>query len=240
MKLFKGILAFISLLGLALSLNAMEIESKQNGYEGACVGCCKSRVKSKVEENIIDSLNLLNSILSVSLISTITKNNWYIRTHTSLFTKGNDNFSDASLNHEGISVGYRMNNLRGEVEGNYHSQKTIRPLLGINGILTNYNLMFNGYCHFNSIGIINSYVGLGLGLSNTQIVDKLSNSKSKMKGLASQIILGAGYPIADKVDLSLEYRAISQGDLEKKHSSGEKERVYTTKSHLVVALSYNF
>jgi opacity protein-like surface antigen len=180
-------------------------------------------------KGILTFITLLALPLSANAEETKTKENWYVGATSSLITSGSDDFTTDAFTNGSVSVGYRLNSLSAEIEGNYQKANTSFSYYREERL----NIMLNGYYHFENTSSVTPYVGLGLGLGST---GNVINKGFKNQSLASQIMLGASHSISNSVDLSLEYRRVYSGmyiiENGKKHS--------THTNNLVLGLNYNF
>lgn len=114
-----------------------------------------------------------------------------------------------------LSAGYGWDN-GCRVEGEYsyrHNDLDHVKFLGqkfpVKGSTQSHSYMVNGFYDYSIDNcLITPFVGAGIGYANQSAVffDKNSVESGHARGFAYQVIVGAAYPIADKIDLSAEYR----------------------------------
>jgi opacity protein-like surface antigen len=119
----------------------------------------------------------------------------------------------------GAAVGYKLNNMRLEVEFSTH-QNTFNGI----GIfrhfdVASYGYLVNAYYDFDfcNWGGIKPYVGAGMGYAHNtfdQCIQTQFRGHCKLQGdqFAWQLIAGVAYPLTDCVDVALEYRYFNAGN----------------------------
>jgi OmpA-OmpF porin, OOP family len=140
-------------------------------------------------------------------------------------------------------VGYLTNNLKDVKENGSSVIGTTK----FDGHLNTWTTMANVYYDVDADWALKPYVGLGLGLANTnaKIDGTLSGSAFEIKksksALAYQGIVGVKYAISEDVDLGLEYRYFNVNSFKVKQKNTTNEYKVSYDRHLVMlGLSFGF
>ncbi len=142
-----------------------------------------------------------------------------------------------------VAVGSTLFEGRVEVEAGYRiSDAVFKEIAGAgttvpSGETTIITLMGNSYYDIPAVGNILPFFGVGVGIANIEF--QLDTGVDASTAIAYQAMLGAGYPLAEKIIIDIQYRFFGTSDATLR-AGGSDVKSRNSAHNLMIGFRYKF